>query len=221
MMSEYLPPRDKGLDIYFQDDSMLVLNKPSGLLTVPGRGEDKQDCLIHRVQHEYVSARVVHRLDMSTSGLVVMALNKDMQAAMGRLFEQRQVSKKYWAVVSGQLDNDDGSIDLPLLADWPNRPRQKVDHEAGKPSATEYSVTTYDKEWNQSCVQLRPLTGRSHQLRIHMMALGHPIVGDELYAPEAVRAASDRLLLHATELAFVHPTTGRPVEITCPADFMD
>lgn len=221
MTIEYSPPVDDGLNICFRDDDLLVLNKPSGLLSVPGRGKEKQDCLISRVQREYPTALVVHRLDMSTSGLIVMALNKQVQASMGRLFEQRQIRKHYLAVVSGQLINLEGVVNLPLMTDWPNRPRQKVDHDSGKPSLTKYSVLNYDVTLNQSYVQLRPLTGRSHQLRAHMMALGHPILGDELYAPEPVRAASNRLLLHATELFFVHPVRGQMMEISCPADFFD
>lgn len=213
------PPASNGLDIRYQDDALVVLNKPSGLLSVPGRGADKQDCLWLRVKAEFPTALVVHRLDMATSGLIAMALNPAMQAMLGRLFEQRAITKRYVAMAAGRFEESEGAISLPLIADWPNRPRQKVDHALGKPALTHYAVTQHDPVRNVSRVELRPVTGRSHQLRVHLQALGHPILGDELYAPPAVHAASPRLLLHAAELAFIHPATGRNLQIHCQESF--
>jgi len=219
MNSLYRPPADNGLDIRYLDAHLIVLNKPSGLLSVPGRGEDKQDSLALRVQREFPAARVVHRLDMSTSGLMLMALDAQAQAAMGRLFEQRAVDKRYLAVVAGLPQPQQGEVDLPLITDWPNRPRQKVDQVQGKPSRTRYQVLGYEQASDTAQVQLVPLTGRSHQLRVHMMALGHPILGDELYADTRWRDAAGRLLLHAERLGFLHPVTGEQVHIACPAEF--
>jgi tRNA pseudouridine32 synthase/23S rRNA pseudouridine746 synthase len=207
MSTPYIPPADNGLDIVYRDDALLVVNKPPGLLSVPGRGEDKQDCLLSRVQREYPEALSVHRLDMSTSGLMIMARSKALERALSILFQQRRVHKRYIAVVSGQPQPGRGEIDLPLMTDWPNRPRQKVDHEIGKPSQTRYRVLAFDADQQCSRVELEPVTGRSHQLRVHMMALGHAILGDELYATPEGYAQAERLLLHATSLRFVHPLT--------------
>ncbi len=204
----YLPPPDEGLDSVYVDEQLLVLNKPAGLLSVPGRGIEKQDCLLRRVQQVYPEALTVHRLDMSTSGLMVLARGKAMERALSILFQQRAVHKRYIAVVSGQLAQEHGSIDLPLITDWPNRPRQKVDDEHGKASQTRYQLLHYDSQTDTSRVELEPLTGRTHQLRVHMMSLGHAILGDEFYATPAVYAQSDRLLLHATCLGFTHPVSG-------------
>ena len=218
-MFKYSPPSQAlGLQIVYQDDDLLILDKPSGLLSVPGRGEDKQDCLLSRVLEEFPSALIIHRLDMSTSGLIMMALTESMQVAMGHLFQRREIEKYYTAVVAGELAELSGMVNLPLITDWPNRPRQKVDHESGKPSMTEYQVLNYDEVKGQSRMRLKPLTGRSHQLRVHMLELGHPIVGDDLYAPEAIRSASPRLLLHALELRFKHPLSGLDLRIECLAD---
>jgi len=218
-MFKYSPPsQDLGLQIVYQDDDLLILDKPSGLLSVPGRGEDKQDCLLSRVLEEFPSALIIHRLDMSTSGLIMMALNESTQVAMGHLFQRREIEKYYTAVVAGELTELRGMVNLPLITDWPNRPRQKVDYESGKPSMTEYQVLSYDEVRGQSRMRLKPLTGRSHQLRVHMLELGHPIVGDDLYAPEVIRSASPRLLLHALELRFKHPLSGLDLRIECLPD---
>ena len=208
MGAAYIPPPDNGLDILHADEHLLVVNKPAGLLSVPGRGPEKQDCLVSRVQREYPAALTVHRLDMSTSGLMVLALGKEMERALSILFQQRQVHKRYIAVVTGQLAQDSGEIDLPLITDWPNRPRQMVSYEHGKPSQTRYRVLSYDPLHNTSRVELEPVTGRTHQLRVHMMSLGHAILGDEFYASEAVFGQAERLLLHASVLGFRHPVTG-------------
>lgn len=217
--ANYSPPPDTGLDILYLDDDLVVLNKPSGLLSVPGRGMDKQDSLAVRVQREYGDALVVHRLDMSTSGLILMARGQAMQSVLGRLFQQRKVEKRYIAVVGGQPRPAEGEIDLPLITDWPNRPRQMVDHQQGKPALTRYEVLEHDALRNTSRVLLQPHTGRSHQLRVHMMALGHPILGDELYAPRELQQASDRLLLHAQWLRLPHPRSGERVSIQCDPVF--
>ncbi|CAG0907472.1 unnamed protein product, partial [Cyprideis torosa] len=207
MSASYIAPPDNGLDIVYLDAALLVVNKPAGLLSVPGRGEDKQDCLLSRVQREYPEALSVHRLDMSTSGLMILARSKEQERALSIQFQQRKVYKRYIAVVTGQPEPDSGEIDLPLITDWPNRPRQKVDHDIGKPSQTRYRVLEFDAAHNCSRVELAPITGRSHQLRVHMMALGHAILGDELYATPEAYAQADRLLLHAQALRFAHPVT--------------
>ena len=219
MATKYEPPPDSGLDIRYLDHDLIVLNKPSGLLSVPGRGEGCDDCLVTRVQREFPQALVVHRLDMPTSGLMLMALSGKAQSVLGRLFQQRKVEKNYMAVVAGRPCPEEGEVNLPLNKDWPNRPRQKIDYESGKPALTRYSVLTYDAQTDTSRVRLEPHTGRSHQLRMHMMAIGHPILGDELYAPPEWHGAAPRLLLHAESLAFAHPLNKQPVRIECPADF--
>ena len=215
----YKPPPDSGLDIRYLDDDLIVLNKPSGLLSVPGRGEGCDDCLAARVQREFPHALVVHRLDMPTSGLMLMALSGKAQSVLGRSFQQRKVEKSYVAVVAGRPCPDEGEVDFPLNKDWPNRPRQKIDHVSGKPALTRYRLLTQDAQAGTSRVQLEPHTGRSHQLRMHMMAIGHPILGDELYAPPRWYQAAPRLLLHAESLAFAHPLNKQPLRIECPADF--
>lgn len=211
----YRPPADTGLDLYYLDEYLLVVNKPAGLLSVPGRGEDKQDCLINRVMQAYPDALIVHRLDMDTSGLLLMARGKAMQSALSILFQQRTVHKRYLAVVGGQLKQEEGEINLPLLLDWPNRPKHKVDFEQGKPSLTRYRLLSYDANTDLSRVELEPFTGRSHQLRVHLMSLGHAIVGDELYASAALKAKADRLLLHAWQLGFQHPVTQVDLKFEC------
>lgn len=206
-MYVYQPPPHTALDIIHCDDDILVISKPAELLSVPGRGEDCQDCMISRVQQDYPDALIVHRLDMSTSGLMVMARNKEAHRHLSRQFEQRQVQKTYLAVVSGSVDPRDGQIDMPLICDWPNRPRQIVDHALGKAAQTAYRVLCYNSEEDTTRIELKPVTGRTHQLRVHMQALGHPILGDDLYADEMALNQAERLLLHASSLAFAHPAT--------------
>ena len=219
MGAAYHPPPDNGLDIIYADEHLLLVNKPAGLLSVPGRGPEKQDCLISRVQREYPAALTVHRLDMSTSGLMVLALGKAMERALSILFQQRQVHKRYIAVVTGKLEQESGEIDLPLITDWPNRPRQMVSVEHGKPSQTRYTVLEHDALDNTSRIELEPLTGRTHQLRVHMMSVDHAILGDEFYASPDVFAQADRLLLHAAALGFSHPITGAAVHFESLAEF--
>lgn len=200
------------------DEAFLIVNKPSGLLSVPGRGPDKADCLSARVRAEFPDALVVHRLDMETSGLMVFARSLAAQRAINRAFEQRLVEKYYVAIVTGIVENDHGTINLPLVCDWPNRPRQIVDHGVGKPSTTHYVVLARDKAIMQTRVGLTPITGRSHQLRVHMASLGHAIKGDSLYSVNPPRVGQ-RLLLHAAKLSFPHPLSGESVNCVSDVPF--
>lgn len=209
------------MDIVFADSSLLVLNKPPNLLAVPGRGADKQDCLSARVRALYPDALVVHRLDMATSGLMLMARGAAMQRALSALFEARQIDKTYVAIVDGLLAVAPTwqLIDLPVWADWEARPLRRVDPR-GQPSQTLWRCVAHtDGPAPASRIELQPLTGRSHQLRVHMQTLGHPILGDALYAPPDIAAQVPRLLLHACTLAFVHPLTGARLAFTVPAAF--
>jgi tRNA pseudouridine32 synthase/23S rRNA pseudouridine746 synthase len=208
------------LHLIHEDPYLLVLDKPAGLLCVPGRGEDKQDCLSVRAIRHWPDALVVHRLDMATSGLVLMARSLAVQRALGDAFAARQVSKRYEAIVDGLLPIADewSLIDAPLMADWPRRPLQKIDA-AGKPSQTRWRVKRHLPERSASHLWLEPLTGRSHQLRVHLLSIGHPILGDALYGPEDVRLRAPRLLLHATMLEFVHPADGRMCRFESPPPF--
>ncbi|MCI1192110.1 RluA family pseudouridine synthase [Calidifontimicrobium sp. SYSU G02091] len=203
--------------IVHADDALVVADKPAGLLAVPGRGEHKADCLWARVRERFADALVVHRLDQATSGLVVFARGAAAQRALSRAFAAREVAKVYVAVVAGEMAGEAGEIDLPLAADWPNRPRQVVDRERGKPSLTRWRVLAH--RVGTTRLALEPVTGRSHQLRVHLQALGHPIVGDMLYAPPGVATAAPRLLLHATRLAFAHPASGGAVAFESPPPF--
>lgn len=209
----YAPPPDSGLVLVHCDESLLIVNKPAGLLAVPGRGEHKQDCLSARVQRQFSDALIVHRLDMATSGLLVFACGLKMQRHLSKLFHDRLVSKQYIAQVAGLIDS--GEIDLPLGADWPNRPRQKVDIESGKPSLTRYRLLSYCASTDTSFVELEPLTGRTHQLRVHLSAIGHPIIGDALYDGRT----AGRLMLHASMLTFPHPQSGCQLTCVCEPEF--
>jgi tRNA pseudouridine32 synthase/23S rRNA pseudouridine746 synthase len=203
----------------YLDDSMLLVDKPSGLLAVPGRGEAGLDNQAARVQAAVADALVVHRLDMSTSGLLLFARGKEMQRRLSHAFAQREVHKEYVAVVDGLVGTEHGEIDLPLLTDWPNRPKQKVDFADGKPALTRYTVLERDAARGTTRLRLEPVTGRSHQLRVHLLAIGHPIAGDALYAPPDALAKAPRLLLHAQSLALAHPVDGRPMRFHSPAPF--
>ena len=206
----------------YVDPSMVVLHKPSGLLSVPGRGPDKQDCLSARVLRIYADALVVHRLDMATSGLIVMARGAAAQRALNDAFAARWVHKRYVAVVFGELLTQEDIwkvIDLPIIVDWPNRPLRVIDHHRGQASVTRWRSMRFDQNRQTTEIELEPITGRSHQLRVHLQAIGHPIVGDPLYAPATVAAMAPRLLLHASALAFPHPLSGNTVAFECPPDF--
>jgi tRNA pseudouridine32 synthase/23S rRNA pseudouridine746 synthase len=214
-----LSDADKALSLAHVDRSLIVVDKPVRLLSVPGRGPDKQDCVIARIRDEFPDALIVHRLDYDTSGLIVLARGGKMHRALSMLFQERRVEKRYVAVVEGMPAEDDGEIDLPLIVDWPNRPLHKVDFACGKPALTRYKVIGRDDARHASRVALVPETGRTHQLRVHMQALGHPILGDPLYAHGDARAKADRLLLHAEWLAFLHPVTGRRLAFSSAAPF--
>lgn len=201
------------------DEALLAADKPANLLAVPGRGPANADCLSARVQAAFPEALIVHRLDMATSGLMLMARSAETQRAMSIAFAERRVEKTYVAMVDGLVDQDDGEVSLPLIADWPNRPRQKVDMTIGKPSLTRWQVLSRDAGLRRTRVALQPITGRSHQLRVHMMAIGHAILGDELYAPAAAAQAAPRLLLHATRLTLQHPVDGHTLQLESGVPF--
>lgn len=209
IFSDYSPPADNGLELIYSDHYLLVVNKPAGLLAVPGRGEEKQDCLLTRLRRLFADAETVHRLDLATSGLMIFARGHDMQRQLSKLFQARQIGKKYIALVTGKLEAATGEINLPIGADWPNRPRQKIDPEFGRPALTLYRTLTYDGSNNISRLELSPITGRTHQLRLHLASLGSPIVGDILYGG----AEAERLMLHAHTLNFTHPVSGRQLNL--------
>lgn len=201
----YQPPTNPWLNILYRDNDILVMDKPSGLLSVPGKELKHKDSLAVRVNRVFPTATVVHRLDMATSGIMLFALNKPAHKHIGQQFEKRLTKKCYLAKVYGNPGKDDGSIELPLICDWPNRPKQKVDRDNGKHALTHWQIL--ERFEQHSLVKLTPVTGRSHQLRVHMLSLGHPILGDRLYAHESALAMAERLQLHATRLELEHPTT--------------
>jgi tRNA pseudouridine32 synthase / 23S rRNA pseudouridine746 synthase len=212
----YAPPAEPYLSVLYDDADILVISKPSGLLSVPGRGAGFADSVGQRAQSLYPGATIVHRLDLDTSGVMVMARNRAAHRHLSLQFEKRRVSKVYVARVFGVMRDDAGEIDAPLICDWPNRPRQMVDHENGRAAHTTWQVM--ERGVDTTRVRLLPITGRSHQLRVHMLSIGHPILGDNLYADRAALAAADRLQLHAQSLSIAHPANGRPLcfEDPCP-----
>ena len=214
---DYRPPTEPFLTVVHVDDDILVLDKPSGLLSVPGKDPSLADCLAVRAAERYPGARIVHRLDKDTSGIMVLGLSRRAISGLGIQFERRQVRKSYVARVWGQLEGDSGRVDLPLAVDWDNKPRQRVDLEQGRPAQTDWLVL--DREAGATRVKLTPRTGRTHQLRVHMLAIGHPILGDPFYATGEALAAADRLQLHAEVLAFAHPADGRACDFIVPAPF--
>lgn len=207
------------VEILFRDDDFLVVNKPSGLLSVPGRLAENKDCLITRLQEQDPSAMIVHRLDMDTSGIMVIALNRDSHRQLSRQFEQRQTKKTYRANVFGIVKDDHASIDLPIITDWPNRPKQKVDFNEGKSALTHYQVLDRENTKNITKLLLTPITGRSHQLRIHLAEIGHPILGCNFYAHHEAKIMSQRLMLHACYLGFYHPSNNTWLDFKCEASF--
>ena len=215
MSDDYSPP-DTPLEIIHDDHELLLVNKPSGLLSVPGKGAHLADCLLSRVQEVFPQALLVHRLDRDTSGIMVFALTPHAQRHLGLQFEKRQTKKTYVARVWGQLSPKTGTVDLPLIVDWPNRPRQMVDHENGKPAVTDWRVVRQTD--TETRVRLMPKTGRSHQLRVHMLALGHPILGDPFYATGQARDYP-RLMLHSETLQLRHPDGGKGVRFTAKCPF--
>lgn len=213
----YAPPTDP-LSIIYEDDDLIVIDKPAGLLSVPGRLPEHQDSAYLRVLDRYPAAKVTHRLDMATSGLLMFAKHREVEVAISKLFQARSIKKHYVALVQGQLIAK-GSIDVPLIADWPNRPKQKVDFENGKTAKTLYDPIKYLAQTDTSRVSLEPITGRSHQLRVHLAHIGHPITGDKLYHPAPANSPLNRMALHASHLAFVHPLTLKPLTIVSEVPF--
>ncbi|WP_334468044.1 bifunctional tRNA pseudouridine(32) synthase/23S rRNA pseudouridine(746) synthase RluA [Arsenophonus sp. PmNCSU2021_1] len=213
----YNPPIDPWLHVLYQDQHIIVVNKPSGLLSVPGKAAEHKDSIMTRVQADFPTAESVHRLDMATSGVMVVALNKSAEKELKRQFREREPQKIYQARVWGLITNKKGLIDLPLICDWPNRPKQKVCFTTGKQAQTKYEVLAYEEQTTR--VKLVPITGRSHQLRVHLLSLGHPIIGDRFYAHQAALILSSRLQLHAEALYITHPVYGSPIHFTCKADF--
>ena len=214
----YLVPHShEEIVILYEDADLLLVRKPDLLLSIPGRHPLNKDCLITRLRQRYPTASIVHRLDLDTSGIMVIPLNKPTHAHISRQFQQRKVQKSYHAVVYGVIEQDRGEVDLPIARDWTNRPRQMICQERGKAALTRFEVL--QREPDRTRLLLQPVTGRSHQLRIHMRELGHPILGCDMYAHEAALGMADRLMLHATTLAFEHPVTGEWLQGECPPDF--
>lgn len=221
-MDDELPPylvphSQEPIGILYQDAHLLLVRKPHLLLSVPGRHPLNKDCLVTRLQQDFPGASIVHRLDLDTSGIMVIPLDKPTHAHISRQFQERLVYKQYEAVVWGVVEADSGEISLPIVCDWERRPLQKICHETGRDAITWFEVL--ERGTDRTRLQLTPQTGRSHQLRIHCRELGHPILGCDMYAHEAALALSPRLLLHATELGFTHPATGAWLQGECPADF--
>ncbi|WP_294615249.1 bifunctional tRNA pseudouridine(32) synthase/23S rRNA pseudouridine(746) synthase RluA [uncultured Gilliamella sp.] len=218
MLLEYHPPINPWLSILYQDDHIVVVNKQPGILSVSGNKPQFIDSIIYRLQQKYNYVESVHRLDMATSGIMVAALSKLADREIKKQFRERIPKKHYIAVVFGHVKHDTGTIELPLICDWPNRPRQMVDLEKGKHALTEYQVLTRNPD-NTTRIKLFPFTGRSHQLRVHMQAIGHPILGDKFYAHHEAFSMSKRLLLHAQLLTINHPKTGESMTFICEPDF--
>ena len=214
---DYRPPTEPWLDVIHEDEHLMVLNKPSGLLSVPGKDPALADSLQTRALARWPGAGTVHRLDKDTSGVIVMAKSKWVHGRLGIQFEKRLTRKAYVARVFGVVAEDEGLVDLPLATDWENKPRQRVDHERGRPAQSRWKVLA--REAAATRLALEPLTGRTHQLRVHMREIGHPILGDSFYAEGAALAIAERLQLHAEMLGFIHPMTGEAVTFTVPAPF--
>ena len=215
MITPYDPPMDP-LVILHEDAHIVVVDKPAGLLSVPGRGPELADCLITRLQVAFPHALLVHRLDRDTSGVMIFALSPHAQRDLSMQFEQRRTKKTYVARVAGEVSDASGEVDLPLIVDWPNRPRQMVCHDTGKPALTLWTRTKVGG--GESRLRLEPKTGRSHQLRVHCLALGHPILGDPIYAPETYDRYP-RMMLHSEELRVNRPETGRGIKFRSKAPF--
>lgn len=212
-----VPHSQEEIRILYKDADLLLVRKPDLLLSIPGRHPLNKDCLITRLQQDYPTASIVHRLDLDTSGIMIIPLNKPTHAHISRQFQERRVEKSYHAVVFGVVDQDAGEIELPIRCDWENRPLQMIDHEQGKHALTRYEVLKRMKD--RTRMLLKPVTGRSHQLRIHMRELGHPILGCDMYAHEEALKMADRMLLHASFIGFEHPTTGEWLTGECAPDF--
>lgn len=218
--SYYIVPHcSKDPTILYQDDHLLLVNKPEFLLSVPGRAIENKDCLITRLQKAFPKASIVHRLDLDTSGIMVIPLSEIVHSEISRQFQERRIHKEYIAEVFGLVSADSGSIDLPINKDWPNRPKQKIDYVHGKTAITHWRVLSRHSEQNKSRLLLKPLTGRTHQLRIHLSQIGHPILGCDMYAHTEAFQRSSRLMLHASYLEFIHPISQNVLSGRCPPDF--
>ena len=213
----YMPPQGE-LSILYEDDDLVIIEKPAGLLSVPGRLPEHHDSAYYRVLEQFSNAKITHRLDMATSGILMFAKHRDAEVAVSKMFQARTVKKNYIALVQGKLP-DTGRIEVPLITDWENRPRQIVHFELGKQALTLYEHLEYDEAKDVSRVLLTPITGRSHQLRVHLQYIGHPITGDKLYHPQPTRSPLGRMALHASYLAFTQPLSGVELEIVCEAAF--
>lgn len=213
----YTPPQDP-LRILYEDADLVVIEKPAELLSVPGRLPEHFDSAYYRVLEKFPEAKITHRLDMATSGILMFAKHRDAEVAVSKMFQARTVKKKYIALVQGKLEGE-GSVDVPLITDWENRPRQIVHFELGKPSKTLYQAVSYDSVFDITRVELTPVTGRSHQLRVHMQHIGHPITGDQLYHPNAKQSTLGRMALHACDLAFTQPLSQQAIHIHCAPEF--
>lgn len=220
MTSTFIVPHcEREISIVFADHHIVVVDKPYGLLSVPGRDPANRDCVPSRLQSEFGELRIVHRLDLDTSGLMILARDADTHRQLNRQFEQREVEKYYEALVWGLPIKDEGKIDLPICVDWPNRPKKIIDYENGKSAQTLYKVLERDAQKNIARVELKPITGRSHQLRVHLAEIGHPILGCPFYAHDAARNAYSRLTLHARDLELTHPVTGKKMRFHAPVPF--
>lgn len=213
----YQPPLAP-LQVIYEDDDLIVIDKPAGLLSVMGRLPEHQDSAYLRVLYDHPTAKVTHRLDMATSGLLMFAKHRAAEVALSKLFQNRKIKKYYTALVEGEIAQQ-GHVDVPLMTDWPNRPKQKVDLVEGKPAQTRFQRLSYCVEKQRSRVQLEPITGRSHQLRVHMLHIGHPILGDKIYHPHPQQFELPRMALHATTLHFQHPFQPKILELTSPVPF--
>ena len=213
----YTPPQES-LEIIYEDEDLVVVNKPAGLLSVMGRLPEHQDSAYLRILEKFPTAKVTHRLDMATSGLLMFAKHRDAEVAVSKMFQARTIKKYYIALIQGQIQAE-GSVEVPLITDWENRPRQMVHFELGKQAKTIFQLMKYDAETDQSRVRLEPVTGRSHQLRVHMMHIGHPIMGDKLYHPDSARFHLKRMALHAAYLAFQHPLKMHDIELYSDVEF--
>ena len=213
----YMPPQEP-LAIVYEDEDLVVIEKPAGLLSVPGRLPEHHDSAYFRVLERYPNAKITHRLDMATSGILMFAKHREAEVAVSKMFQARTVKKNYIALVQGKLEAE-GSVEVPLITDWENRPRQIVHFELGKPARTLYQALEYSAAEDITRVLLTPITGRSHQLRVHMQYIGHPITGDKLYHPEPHHSSLKRMALHASYLSFKQPLSGEDVEIKAKIPF--
>lgn len=213
----YTPPQEP-LNIIYEDDDLIVIDKPAGLLSVMGRLPEHHDSAYLRILEKHPTAKVTHRLDMATSGILMFAKHRDAEVAISKMFQARTINKQYIALVQGHLADAD-SIEAPLITDWPNRPKQKVDFEIGKHAKTLYQHLDYDAVEDQSRILLEPITGRSHQLRVHLAHIGHPITGDKLYHPNPAQSSLNRMALHASFLAFEHPMQAGFLQLTSSIPF--